>query len=409
MTNDIDGNPRPYPKDGKYDIGAIEYMPKLVLWNKLGSIDEVKNGEKGPGFRIKGTPSFEASRYSNGIYFEKGVEYIYTPSYIIDKDKGCIEFWWKPDYDYNKTDRSLNSMFCGIAESFGEMEYGRLRLGIFYRYDINKFEVKYYYKDGKGEGGLPEFLINPQPFYKDDLVHIAFSWDRSRSMEGQYSMALYQNGELIGGSTNSINPNMELVWDSQYLKVWSPGETDTPKKEIIEKFCYQYDKVGNRLAVTNLDGPTFYQYEKTYQLTHANYPDGEYEVFFYDPAGNRTNYNKNGVITHYNYDAEDRLLKAGDAIYHYDPNGNQIISIENGKTNWFEYNEENLLSKFTGDNVTAEYTYGPFGRRIRKTIERLLAFYQINRNSGEAEGNLFGKMIFTNCGHNSLFWFHQLT
>ncbi len=53
---------------------------------------------------ISGTPSFETCKYSNGIYFEKGVEYIYTPSYIIDKDKGCIEFWWKLDYDYNKTD-----------------------------------------------------------------------------------------------------------------------------------------------------------------------------------------------------------------------------------------------------------------------------------------------------------------
>ena len=57
--------------------------------------------------------------------------------------------------------------------------------------------------------------------------------------------------------------------------------------EVISRFAYTYDNVGNRLTMTSLDGLTQYAYDDIHQLTNVIYPDGSTTSYNLDPAGNR--------------------------------------------------------------------------------------------------------------------------
>ncbi len=220
--------------------------------------------------------------------------------------------------------------------------------------------------------------------YISSLTNDFFGNKRPYPDGGQYdigaseaSLGIVTNAELV--CTFEYDAMSRVIMQSNANATFSIYEYDPvgnlrklihqkENLDIIEKFCYTYDRVGNRMSMTNIDGPVTYRYDNTYQLTRADYSDGEYEVFQYDVIGNRETYNKNGTITIYNYDIEDRLLQAGDTTYEYDDNGNQIESTTGGVTATYEYNEENLLKKYTTRGVDAEYYYDSFSKRISKSV-----------------------------------------
>lgn len=63
--------------------------------------------------------------------------------------------------------------------------------------------------------------------------------------------------------------------------------TDAGGTVAFTEFSYLYDRVGNRLTMSEPVGDTGYQYDNLYRLIRVDYPDGSWTAYSYDPAGNR--------------------------------------------------------------------------------------------------------------------------
>jgi len=80
-------------------------------------------------------------------------------------------------------------------------------------------------------------------------------------------------------------------------------------------------------------------------------------------------------VTKYIYDEDDRLLKARLSnnqtnflsSYSYDRNGNRLTKTVNTKTVSYAYDPENRMVRFTGGDVTNEFSYYPNGLRFSRT------------------------------------------
>jgi len=136
-----------------------------------------------------------------------------------------------------------------------------------------------------------------------------------------------------------------------------------------EKHRFSYDKVSNVKEIGNNQGVHNFDYDGINRLTSASHPAPTglpaQETFAYDAAGNREDSSNS---TAYDYDANNRILKSPNVgSYVYDDSGNLI---QRGTDESFTYNHENRLSQYTNSatGVSANYTYDPFGRRIKKQV-----------------------------------------
>jgi len=199
-----------------------------VFWNKLGSIDEITNSDAGPAVEIFGTPIFESAQFDNGVYFETETEYLRTTSDILPLQKGCVEFWWRPHYDYNNQSKYYNCRFWGSSIGVpGPSPYGKIRPGGFYNYENSSFAIQILFTDNSGSNYVLKHAP-AKPFYANDLVHIAYVWDVDTRIEGQYSLAMYQDGELIGAWNDDIKPDIPLTCETPYLRICNfDGNTTT--------------------------------------------------------------------------------------------------------------------------------------------------------------------------------------
>ncbi len=96
-------------------------------------------------------------------------------------------------------------------------------------------------------------------------------------------------------------------------------------------------------------------------------PSNPLETFNYDPVGNRTNSNQNGLST---FNQANQLLEDANFTYQYDNNGNQTrktAKVGGAFTN-YEYDAENKLVRVVINGTTANYKYDGLGRRIEKEV-----------------------------------------
>lgn len=175
--------------------------------------------------------------------------------------------------------------------------------------------------------------------------------------------------------------------------------TDT---ELLSRFTYQLDAVGNRTAMTSRLGTVSYRYDDLNRLTGACWatscpwgaaaspapcldcgsavevprpadptppdPADTFTTWTYDPVGNRLTEATQLGTTTYAYDAADRLTSRtppGQAAiaYTYDANGNQLSA--GGDT--FSWDAADRLVSASANGATETYTYAGDGRRLSVT------------------------------------------
>ena len=136
-----------------------------------------------------------------------------------------------------------------------------------------------------------------------------------------------------------------------------------------EKIQFTYDKVQNVKEMGNNKGIHSYAYDGINRLISASHPLGSglpaQEAFDYDEAGNREDASNSAL---YDYDQNNRIsLSPSAASYSFDDDGNLT---QKGTDETFEYDYENQLTNYTNSTkgITANYTYDPFGRRIKKAV-----------------------------------------
>uniref|UniRef100_UPI0021D93153 RHS repeat-associated core domain-containing protein n=1 Tax=Pseudomonas sp. RIT-PI-S TaxID=3035295 RepID=UPI0021D93153 len=137
---------------------------------------------------------------------------------------------------------------------------------------------------------------------------------------------------------------------------------------------YQYDAAGELIrTLDKLRGEVRYEYEANGQLHRRDTGRlADNEVFRYDPAANRLNFNNR----QFDHVKDNRLKTWQDQEYRYDAWGNLVEkSVGVGKLQTFSYDCENCLVRaetwVNGKREsTGSYRYDSLGRRVAKQAER---------------------------------------
>jgi len=140
-----------------------------------------------------------------------------------------------------------------------------------------------------------------------------------------------------------------------------------PNGDIISRFDYAYDAVGNVISRHRANGTDTFAYDPNLgRLTSASFAGGDTETFAYDAAGNRTLSTQNGVPTSYTSNLMNQYSSAGGVTYTYDANGNLATKVTAFGTNQYVYDAENHLTQVVTPTDTISYQYDALGRRVRK-------------------------------------------
>ena len=157
---------------------------------------------------------------------------------------------------------------------------------------------------------------------------------------------------------------------------------------VINSFEYTVDALGNRTRLTEANGDyTNYAYDNIYQLLSEVKKDSSDSELYnyaytYDNAGNRATMNVGGATTDYTYDANNRLLTAGDVRFGYDAGGNTLRktngSISGAPVTEYQYDFANNLTKIVyadGRKNYFEYNGGGIRQSKRDTTHAVRFIY----------------------------------
>jgi RHS repeat-associated protein len=146
---------------------------------------------------------------------------------------------------------------------------------------------------------------------------------------------------------------------------------------VISSFEYERNALGSPLSILREDGSViYYEYDAKQQLTKETHVDPLSQQVYgwtwdYDPAGNRTRQEFNGVETTYSYNAANELTEEttdGDTTYYeYDHNGNTTAKVAPGGTTLYHWDRENLMTQVDlPDGGHNYFAYDADGKRVEK-------------------------------------------
>jgi hypothetical protein len=186
--------------------------PEVLLWNKLGSLDEVLHSEIGPDGTVIGAAyAFEPAQFGHG-YVRKamGANYVVFPASLLDDltERGTLELWINPKaanpvpYQYG--------IFGLVGTPYG-WAYGALP-------QHHEYNLWLLWGDGVSGRGLlggvrfdsqrAETPAEPAQFVATPGVpfHAALSWDIAGIAGTADTVRVYRDGVLIGSTANAWNP-----------------------------------------------------------------------------------------------------------------------------------------------------------------------------------------------------------
>ncbi len=206
----------------------------LVLWNKMGSIEEVENSEIGPNGTIVGDVNFNNTvKFGQGLtpnsgYAESGVDF---PTTVVNPEKGCVEMWvifyYKPiPFSY------------GVYGFINVNFWSHNVMSFAWHNEDSLFDFVLQFNGNSRSASLTEF----DPFLNTP-IHIACVWDRTGIDGTSEYMRTYVNGVKMavndtyndwGTDNTSGNFRVATPWDGEFetdrysvsnLKVWDYAKT----------------------------------------------------------------------------------------------------------------------------------------------------------------------------------------
>jgi hypothetical protein len=231
----------------------VHTLRGLLLWNKLGSLYEVTHSVVGPNGVIVGDIAYLPCRYGDGFRPLPRTGDHNSPNNFIDfaglglGPRGCIEFWFLPDWSDWHTGHGVDIFYYGVIEQPQNL---LLALG---------------YNDWQGLLNVTAIEQNFARFVEKDYVpgsisgwstttpfHVAFVWDGTQPTSAD-KLRFFLNGveptpyrEYLGNPSFTTWPPMAVLrmasrlvsgdWNRHHwegadgvidnLKVWSYPKTD---------------------------------------------------------------------------------------------------------------------------------------------------------------------------------------
>ncbi len=216
-----------------------------------------------------------------------------------------------------------------------------------------------------------------------DNSEIYYSYDHSgrlSKIKDVSGTTKYEYDERLNALKKKILPNgtsSEFIYNA--ARRISNVIHKNKEGELIEEYRYEYDPDGNRVKIeriTSLEqSSSSYVYDKLNRIINVKYSNDYFESYTYDELGNRlSKITPNGTIN-YEYDVENRLIKAGDTRFDYDRAGNLIKKISPEKTAEYIYDADNLLTSYIDNSNRIEFEYDGDGNRTAKIVNGVRTEY----------------------------------
>ena len=190
----------------------------------------------------------------------------------------------------------------------------------------------------------------------------------------------YQWNRLLSQNLpNGVNTDYEYNADG-----W-PTEINAKRQDgsTVMDYQYTFDNVGNITGRNTEAGSYAYSYDDIYRLTGATRPSLPSESFGYDKVGNRLT---SVDASNWTYNQNNALIGYDGVNYMYDPNGNTTSKNNNGLITSYLYNAKDRLAQANLPNGhIANYLYDPFGRRISKTVDGNATYFMYSDEGLVAE------------------------
>jgi len=193
-------------------------MFKLVLWNKLGSLEEAEQSAVGPWFVASGTLEFVDAVHGKGL--QKVVtssNLLTTDVYDGPTDNCTIEFWWVPDHD---EDGSYQVFF-----NVGNTKYpSGLSEWLFIGFFTDPAEFTVLTRDSSTYRSEYYWHVS---YVADTPYHFSVVLDSSAGSNQR--IKFYLNG--VNQGTGSIYAGRDSAWsmsNSNYARIASGLNIETP-------------------------------------------------------------------------------------------------------------------------------------------------------------------------------------
>ena|GEM_PF-4607839 len=158
----------------------------------------------------------------------------------------------------------------------------------------------------------------------------------------------------------------------------------------INHVDYVYNDILNITGLTDNGAESLYDYDGLNHLTDAQYPASSgltNESYVYDRVGNRKDA---GNPSAYDYDINHRIKNSPEQTYTFDTAGN-LTSRSDGTQ--YSYDKDNRLKQLSTSESSAEYTYDPLGRRIKKSVNGIHTWFIWDGTRLLAETNESGTVL----------------
>ncbi|MFO7574648.1 MAG: LamG-like jellyroll fold domain-containing protein [Bacteroidales bacterium] len=221
----------------------------LVLWNKMGSVEEVENSETGPDGTIVGTVNFDNDvRFGKGLTPNTGnaASGVDFPTTVVDPERGSIEMWTK---FYTPPAAGTNGVYGFVNVN----HWSHNVMSFTWHNSGSILDMTLTFNSTGRNVSLGSFsppLNTP--------VHIACVWDREGiNGSGDY-MRIYVDGEMVAsnstdndwGTDNSSGTfRVAAPWDASFatdrysvdnLKIWGFAKTDfSDRDKDMEEIAIQ--------------------------------------------------------------------------------------------------------------------------------------------------------------------------
>ncbi|MCB0338504.1 MAG: RHS repeat protein, partial [Bdellovibrionales bacterium] len=163
----------------------------------------------------------------------------------------------------------------------------------------------------------------------------------------------YQDGSLIGGAVKEISTE-HGDYSYNYDESWRVTDAEYPN---LSEDHFTYDEIGRRQPLNGT--PWVYS-------TTGGVLDTSIAQYTYDTDGNRLTKTEGGVTTKYNYDERDRLISIEEPLgtvvveYQYDEIGRRLSKTVSGVTTYYYYTEDGLAAELdSSGNIEKSYLYAP--------------------------------------------------
>ncbi len=341
---------RQYKKDNEKDC-----MTRSYHRNNMGRIFKIENADS----------TYKTMDYNSLGQIVKNIDEDGFKTELKYNKAGLLTMMKCSDGNYVNYEYDCNRFLKAVSGSFGTMSFERDKKGlvkktlttdghsIAYEYDKFGRTVAIVYPDGKKVGYNYD--------KKGRLIETVSGNERIRLTYN--SLGRLESREYSDGSKTFY----------EYNDIGSPIKiTHIIDEKVNIEYIYTYDLVGNKTGISiNKNGSVKvynYSYDEVGRITKVELNGKMLREYSYDIFGNRTakvDYAEEEVVTT-NY-----IYKGGKLVEELISKNNSLIQKR------YEYDKRgNLIKKFAGDKLEAEYTYNGLGQLISVISGKNIVTYE---------------------------------